>query len=482
MSRTNSDASLTRNIDTDKPQLAGENDFNKIKNKLKPNDGLKTTENTDMLVHMFANEDLLKTDTEMKTYDKKWTKEKLETLMKDTSKAPEPLHIPDPEPTKHNSEERETKHVPVPELHEQFVPTAQTGIEKQFFSTKEEESLAKLDLLRKMSELARRGVTFSQNYSIESDYSLMKYEYDLHSGILRKHETIKWLGSLTTNICWGLELGNRKWDPFGFNMNGLSNQIQQDIDGYYDIFGDLADKWFPGGGIQSPEVRLIMAIGGTISKITMINYVSNLAGNIKTMDPELHKTLKQNAINDKLNEMRKKKEDEMRAKAETADILRKEMLRKQNINQNSNTNDVKNMNHDEHNEYVNIIGKKNREIDELQRQLAAHKSDTRSSVQTKKKTESSGPTILRNNNSYPTKIKQENTDQVLLSMPVLPPTLQKNMIPKKETITINENIDDIIKTIDSQSKITKDDDSRASRDSRTRRKKLVSKTGLVLDL
>lgn len=480
MSRTNTDVS-TRNINTDKPSLAGDNDFQKINKKI--NDGFKTTENTDMLVHMFANEELLKTDTEIKTYDKKWTREKLENVMANNGsksiQTEEQLHLPSEKEADMQNHKENKQETPIPKINEQFVPTSGT-VEKTTFNTKEEEYLAKLNLLKKMSELARRGVTFSQNYSIESDYSLMKYEYDLHNEILRKHETIKWLGSVTANICWGLELGNNYYNPFNLNLNGLYNQIQQDVDGYYDIFGDLADKWFPDGGIRSPEVRLIMALGGTAAKLHAINTIANVTGNINNMDPELHKKLKENAINDKLNEMRKKKEEEMRAKAETADILHKEKLRKEKEKNNDNS---KEKNQDVNvEEYANIINKKNREIDELQRQLTAHKSDTRSIILDRKKTDSSGPTILRNNNSYQNKVKQENTDQIVLKMPSLPPSLQKNMIPKKETITITENIDDIIKTIDSQSKITKDDESRISKDSKTRKKKATSKTGLILDL
>lgn len=50
--------------------------------------------------------------------------------------------------------------------------------------TEKELTLQKLNMMTKLVELANRGVKLSQNYDINSSYTDMKMEYDLHRIIL----------------------------------------------------------------------------------------------------------------------------------------------------------------------------------------------------------------------------------------------------------------------------------------------------------
>ena len=67
--------------------------------------------------------------------------------------------------------------------------------------SEEGKMLKRLDMLRKLGELAQYKVKLSQNYNMNSDYFTMKYEYQLHTNIRAKQNYINWTSSLMLN-CW----------------------------------------------------------------------------------------------------------------------------------------------------------------------------------------------------------------------------------------------------------------------------------------
>jgi hypothetical protein len=54
------------------------------------------------------------------------------------------------------------------------------------FENEEELMNAKLDMLIKLCQLVNMGIKLSQNYTIESNYKIMKYEYELHNKIIEE--------------------------------------------------------------------------------------------------------------------------------------------------------------------------------------------------------------------------------------------------------------------------------------------------------
>ena len=105
----------------------------------------------------------------------------------------------------------------------------------------EAQMLKKLDMLRKLGELAQYGVKLSQNYNMSSDYFTMKYEYELHKNIRAKQNSVNWMSSLMLNCIYGVEILNDKYNPFDLKLKNWSEQINADINNYYDIFGEIAD-------------------------------------------------------------------------------------------------------------------------------------------------------------------------------------------------------------------------------------------------
>ena len=130
----------------------------------------------------------------------------------------------------------------------------------------EAQMLKKLELLRKLGELTQYGVKLSQNYSMSSDYFTMKYEHQLHTNIRSKQNFINWTSSIMLNCIYGMEILNDKYDPFSLKLTNWSQQINADISSYYDVFGEIYEKYNKPGKSMSPELKLVLMIGGSALK------------------------------------------------------------------------------------------------------------------------------------------------------------------------------------------------------------------------
>lgn len=165
--------------------------------------------------------------------------------------------------------------------------------------------LNKLDMLRKLCELKDAGVHISQNYNLNSDYNMMKYEYELHKSIRSKQNSVNWMSSMTLNCIYGIEMLNEKYNPFDIKLKGWSEQMNADVNNYYDVFGDLYEKYNTPGKGMMPEVKLLLMLSGSALKFhlhnTVVNSLPNL-GNTLANNPQLAEKLRQKAISDKMKE------------------------------------------------------------------------------------------------------------------------------------------------------------------------------------
>ena len=266
------------------------------------------------------------------------------------------------------------------------------------FASEDELNIAKLNMLRQLGELTQHGVKLSQNYSMKSDYKAMKYENDLHRSIRDKHNGTKWLGNFLLNGCWGIELANENFNPFEFKLKGWSDQMNDDIDDYYDVLGELYEKWFKSGKPIPPELKLIFMVGGSAIKF----HIANTAlGKIPTLsealkqNPALAKKLNEQAVSEKVKEkfekrsteqhqnamkqaedlqMLKQKEMEYReaqAKAQTDEaqqLIQQQMMQQQYLQQQMMQQQV----------MQQQLLNKQKQLEELQKQLVNQRSDSRS--------------------------------------------------------------------------------------------------------
>lgn len=405
------------------------------------------------------------------------------------------------------------------------MPPANSSDKYQGFGSEEELNLAKLDMLRKLGELTHQhGVKLSQNYSMNSDYKAMKYEYELHKSIRDKHNGVKWLSNLMLNVVWGVELANENFNPFEFKLKGWSEQMNDDIDDYYDVLGELYEKYFKSGKPIPPELKLVLMIGGSAVKFhiahTALGKVPTLSEALLN-NPGLANKLNQQNTSDKVKEhfdkQKKafdKKQDEAHLmamkKAEDLEMLRKKQEEFNQMQEMNRTNQEQQFMQQQFMQQQTMqqqvmqqeLFEKQRQLEELQKQLSLQRSDTRSnytntSTKPTQRTMNKPnlPASLRGRYTPPSKTspgqyEYNDASNMGIGAVMTPDQLhemqrQKQIIEHKrkmqeyndqDSVSINKDIDAIIKNgfNDNKSRVS-EEDSRDSRGSKTSRRSRGSK-------
>lgn len=172
----------------------------------------------------------------------------------------------------------------------------------------EEVELLKLDMIRKLGDLTQYGVKLTDNYSMNSPYKKMKYEYELHMNVRKKKNSIMFMRNTMINLVQGIELfSSSGLNPFSVDLQGWSKVINSEVESYYDVFGEIYEKYNKPGKDTDPLVKLVFMISAsaiqyTIGKaMTSMIMPQQLSDNLNN-DPEKVEKLRQMAINRQLNE------------------------------------------------------------------------------------------------------------------------------------------------------------------------------------
>lgn len=204
--------------------------------------------------------------------------------------------------------------------------------------TKEELMLRKLDMLRKIGELAKAGVKFSENYGMTSDYKKMKYEYELHMSIRSKQNAVQWMSGMLIGIVKGMELLNDSYNPFDIKFDGSwSNNVSRDITDYYDVLGEIYEKYSGPGKTMPPELKLFFMLSGSAVSIQLHKGLS-LANNSHIEDNP-----------NTINELRKK-----------AELEKQEYIKKEHEKASNRATELQGINN-ARNEYIELQKKANPE-------------------------------------------------------------------------------------------------------------------------
>jgi hypothetical protein len=165
--------------------------------------------------------------------------------------------------------------------------------------SKEEMLKEKFKLLRKLEELEQKGVQLTKRYSMDSSYQEMKGEYDTQIEERERHNSMKFQGKMLLACITGLEFLNNKFDPFDLKLDGWSEQVNENLTEYDEIFGELHDK-YKSKAKMSPELKLLFQLGGSAIMLHMTNtmFKSALPGmdDIMRQNPELMQQFTQAAV------------------------------------------------------------------------------------------------------------------------------------------------------------------------------------------
>ena len=97
----------------------------------------------------------------------------------------------------------------------------------------------------------------------------------------------------------GLEFLNNKFDPFDLKLDGWAESVNENVDEYDDVFGELHEKYASKAKI-APELKLLFMLGGSAVMVHMTNtmFKSAMPGmdDIMRQNPELMQQFTQAAV------------------------------------------------------------------------------------------------------------------------------------------------------------------------------------------
>lgn len=149
-------------------------------------------------------------------------------------------------------------------------------IQKDPPMTKHQLYKEKFKYLRKLQALQERGIKLSREYTTENSLDEMKAEYESLYEEREKKNSVKFQKELLNTCISGLEWLNGKVDPFDIKLDGWSDQVNENIDSYEDIFEELHDKYR--GVNMAPELRLLFGIVGSAVTVHITNAAMSKLG------------------------------------------------------------------------------------------------------------------------------------------------------------------------------------------------------------
>ena len=162
----------------------------------------------------------------------------------------------------------------------------------------------KFKVLRKLEAIERKGAKLTKTYSMESSLEEMQGEYEMIISEKEKSNSCKFQGRMLMAAVTGLEFLNNRFDPFDVKLDGWSEQINENIDDYDEIFGELHEK-YKSKAKMAPELKLLFQLGGSAIMVHMTNtmFKSSMPGmdDIMRQNPDLMNQFTQAAVNSMSN-------------------------------------------------------------------------------------------------------------------------------------------------------------------------------------
>lgn len=165
--------------------------------------------------------------------------------------------------------------------------------------TKEELMREKFKYLRKLETLESKGVTLTKKYNMDTPLCEMQGEYEMVLEEKTKQNSIKFQSNMLMALVNGIEFLNGKFDPFDIKLDGWSDQVNENISDYDDVFGELYEKYKHRASL-APELKLMFQLAGSGLMIHMTNtmFKSSMPGmdDILRQNPDLMKQFQNAAV------------------------------------------------------------------------------------------------------------------------------------------------------------------------------------------
>ena len=148
----------------------------------------------------------------------------------------------------------------------------------------------KFNYLKKLETIEKKGIRLSKQYTMDSSLEEMIGEYESIKSERETSNSVKFQGRMLMAAVTGLEFLNNRFDPFDFKLDGWSEQVNENVDDYDDIFGELHEK-YSSKAKMAPELKLLFQLSGSAIMLHMTNtmFKSSMPGmdDILRQNPEL---------------------------------------------------------------------------------------------------------------------------------------------------------------------------------------------------
>jgi hypothetical protein len=178
------------------------------------------------------------------------------------------------------------------------------GMSSQPKLSKDDLLREKFKFLRKLEALEKKGVELTKKYNMDSDLAEMQGEYEMIMEEKTKQNSVKFQGNMMMAVINGIEFLNNRFDPFDVKLDGWGEQINENINDYDDVFGELYEK-YKSKATLAPELKLMFQLGGSAMMVHMTNtmFKSAMPGmdDIMRQNPELMRQFQNAAVNSMSN-------------------------------------------------------------------------------------------------------------------------------------------------------------------------------------
>ena len=148
--------------------------------------------------------------------------------------------------------------------------------------------------------MEKKGIQLTKKYTMDSPLAEMQGEFETIKADAEKKSSVKFQRQMMLAAVSGLEFLNGRFDPFDLKLDGWSEAVQENIDEYDDVFGELHEK-YGGKAKMAPELKLLFMLGGSAAMLHMTNtmFKSAMPGmdDIMRQNPELMQQFQNAAMN-----------------------------------------------------------------------------------------------------------------------------------------------------------------------------------------
>jgi hypothetical protein len=177
-------------------------------------------------------------------------------------------------------------------------PTKNVPIKPQL--SNEEVLRKKLYFLRRLEALEKKGIELTKKYTMDSPLAEMQGEYEMIKNEKEKNSSVKFQGKMLMAAVSAIEFLNAKFDPFDIKLDGWGESVNENLDEYDDVFGELHEK-YGSKAKMAPELKLLFMLGGSAAMLHMTNtmFKSSMPGmdDIMRQNPELMQQFTNAAVN-----------------------------------------------------------------------------------------------------------------------------------------------------------------------------------------